>query len=311
MPFTRRDIAKFISCLPLTGLSSEELNAATDQHNMLAAIAGGDISRLLPIKSGDITALLGRACNGKSTLALSVAMEYAENNAGEIWYFSTSERSRETAQLLGLILEQQPTADDPTDYYDPQPKHYRAYKDGKRLPITFVDEWFATNMSVWHWPDWAADIEDKPPALIIYDLDHLDITTLSNEEEFDLTADLDATRKECRRCDTAVLVTMKLPSGMELDRIDKRPRMDELKPRRNINQAPLVDEVFFVHRPALYEHDWNNIHTDHVEVLRASRVRSYTGQRVLVKDPESDRFREPDSSERELLGNQSETHATV
>jgi len=301
MPYSRRDIFRFLSSLPLFQAHwlIAEQSLADEADTAIDNEAPANPTRLLPVKPGEVTFLAGRACNGKSSLAMSIALDYADADAGDVWYFCSDGRSEEIAEQFGIELRQQPP---PDHRVWPDQRHFHAYKDGKHLPISFMDEWYASNRPLNNWNFWFPGLADQNPALVIYDYDEIDCTTLSNIDEDLIASDLERRRDECRHeFNAAILITMKIPSGNDLNRINKEPHISELKPQRQTARDAIANEVFFVHRPKLYSPEWSGNDLDHIEVIRASRVRHFIAHRILVRDDASKRLRDPDSNELNLM----------
>jgi len=57
-----------------------------------------------------------------------------------------------------------------------------------------------------------------------------------------------------------------------------------------------VDELYFVHRPALYEETAEG-HPDVLEITRCNRLRRDSFTRILVQDKSNRRLRKPNHAE--------------
>jgi len=304
MPFKRRDILKALTALPFSqpawSFSLPRLDDLDDLDKLASKNNGDGITSLLPLKAGEITSLQGRACNGKSSVAMSIAFDYIDAGVGDVWYFCASNHTTVIAEHFGLELH---TPEIPKDSkaYQPQPMYYRAYRNGQRLPLSFINESWAANMPLIDWPSWVPDLADSKPALVIYDYDHVDFTGLSDASEHLMAQDFVDRRDDCR----------KLPTALDLDRIDKTPRISELKPRGNPNRNPMVSELFFVHRPHLYDFPLSDdassgVYANHFKLIRANRAQGQVAEQHLIWDKQLTRLRAMHATERKQLAKELE-----
>ena len=274
----RRDLLKYLTGLPL-GISAVA-SAGSEMHLPVSAEPKRKPFRLLYLHPGELTFLLGRPCNGKTSVALSIALDYVEAGK-QVWYFSMARRSRDVASVLGLQLRHMGTFDGPEDC-TARTRQFFSYFNGKHVPLHFFDHYFATNVSLHQVRYALRNLSVTQPDLVIYDADSIDCTQLTDMEEATMAVDLRMRRAECERAKAPILLTLGMP-GAE-NTVDARPRISDLKPRRDPRPGQaLVDELYFVHTPSNYE-ELKKDSPRFIELTRANRLRTESFSRLLVKD---------------------------
>jgi hypothetical protein len=306
----RRDLLKLMTGLPAGAAVAGNLDAPDGLNDLeeLAfptdTVSENNQHKLLYLHPGEISFLLGRPKNGKTTLAMSIALDYAMRGLN-VWFFSMGRESRDIAAMMGLELKQ---FQDGTEEVMRE-RHFHTYADGRRISITFFDHFWGTHTPLTQVPRAAADYTLEQPRLVIYDGDTLDTTTLTDIEEHTMATDLQQRRVECAHVFKApIIISMAMPGGAALEREDKRPLESELKPRRVRRPTQsLVDELYFVHRQALYEDEWDIDKLDAIELTRVNRLRPENHTRLLVKDTQTQRLRNLNHEEVEQLLTESNT----
>jgi hypothetical protein len=298
----RRELLKLMTGLPVGAVvANVDVDADVDEFAFPSATdSTPSPNQLMYLHPGELTFVMGRPCNGKSTLALSIALDYAEAGK-EVWYFSMARRSRETAELVGLELSQTGNVKDPYDRFA-RTRQFHSSLNGQRLGINFFDHYFATGTSLPQLLRIANNQELREPELVIYDADSIDCTELTGLEEHTMSEDLRKRRLECDQVFHApIMLTLGMPGGADVERDDKRPLMEDLKPRRDPRPGrALVDELYFVHRPAIYDEDLGTDKLDALELTRMNRLRPDNHTRRLVRDTHSKRVRNLNHEEVEL-----------
>jgi hypothetical protein len=295
----RRELLKLMTGLPVGAAAANvdaddlALPAETGEHT--------SISQLMYLHPGELTFLMGRPSNGKTTLALSLALDYADAGK-QVWYFSMARQSREAAEAVGLELRHMNGMEGAADRLN-STRQFFAYHHGQHVPINFFDHYFATHVSLPQVQHAAANLGVSRPDLVIYDADSIDCTTLTNLEEAGMATDLNRRRMECKQIFSApILLTLGLPGGAAVERDDKRPLMEDLKPRRDLRPGKaLVDELYFVYRPLIYEEDFASSKIDAIELTRGNRLRPDNHTRMLVRDEQKQRLRLPNHPEVERI----------
>jgi hypothetical protein len=303
----RRELLKLMTGLPAGAAVADNLDDLDDMAFPTDTDSENSHHKLLYLHPGEINFLLGRPKNGKTTLAMSIALDYALRGLN-VWFFSMGRESHDIASMMRLELKQ---FEDGSDDVMCE-KHYHTYHNGRRIPLTCFDHFFATSTSLTQIKHFSYDQTIGWPSLVIYDGDSIDCTQLTVLEETSMSLDLRKRRLECTNLFKApIIVSMALPSGAHLERDDKRPLETELKPRRDPSYGnALVDELYFVHRQALYEDEWDNDKLDSLELTRVNRLRPDDHKRLLVRDEESQWLRTLNHEEVEqLLAESPDQHA--
>ncbi|MDP6615732.1 MAG: hypothetical protein QF790_01000, partial [Gammaproteobacteria bacterium] len=242
-----------------------------------------------------------RPCNGKTELAMNIALDFAEAGSS-VWYFSMAGNSRGIAEEMGLNLHPLESHELLTDGWFSR-RAFRVVNGNRALPLTLIDARLAPGVAL---PSWRLDFPSlghQNPKLVIYDGGDIDVTALNRLEQQVMSHDLFKRKLECKRVYGAtILMTMGMPSSSDVESEDKRPTFAELQ--RCFEQRPgrtRVDEIYFVYRPGLYEENCFGGRLNAIELTRCNRIRKETRSRLLVMDEGSGRLRNPNHEEVERV----------
>jgi hypothetical protein len=295
----RRDLLKSMAALPLgaaTAASAQPRNISSSTLGSTPASTPSSAAQptigsdgIIPLVPGEITALLGRPGSGKTTVAMSAALELIDAGLSSVWYFSLGDRGVEAAEKTGLGTKQLVNSRAASKFI-PNPSIHQAFDGSRPLPLMIISEFFASDLVLPHLQENFSVLGDRPPGLIIYDADCRDYAQFSEREEGTFSSELSERRDECRNhFNAAILVTLSLPSGYDVERDDKQPILADLRPRRGVSS--LLDEMFFVHRPALYTGSTPG-GIDPLKISRHSRVTARSNSKMLLRDEHTNRLRD-------------------
>jgi len=246
----RREILRSLCGIPL-GLSSlsgneihSDIRKQNKRHNPQESLVG-QLTELL--EPGTVTLLAGRPCNGKTSLATTLAMEFMQQGK-HAKYFTMQKTigqfSRETG-LSRLVFYDLPITQNLRTVVT------RSETSGAVLQITeapFPDEKIFEQIPI--------SMGAKPfsqPELIVFDEFASSPDSTSTWSTLIATPEY-AQKLQChaQNLRAALLVVVRLKSVGLIERQDKRPSMYDLS---HLEQWVTNQQgIFFVHRPRLYDH---------------------------------------------------------
>jgi hypothetical protein len=316
----RRNLIKLLVGLPVIGRLSESLggNPATRARSRQKPLTA-----CIETWPGEITQILGRPCNGKTTVALSMALEHIEAGNGPVWYFSSTRNSQKIAEEHQLQLTTLPRKTFGKDLAIEERPDWSTYHSERAfaaslpgsntpLPLTFIDSWQPNTLQLQ--PRKGFTPQDPAPTLVIYDMDDINKLALTSNQEHELASGFLARKLEAQQLgNTRIVITISLPSVSPFDGIDARPQLSDFNPRRRGNTA-LVDEIYIIYRPGLYEIEHHlpvrqdddaeycdTFIPDYLEIARCNRLTLDRKSYAYIRDKDSGRLRDLTARESQLL----------
>jgi hypothetical protein len=316
----RRHLRKLQPLLPYIGRLNDALAGGARVHTRQSTPPA---TACIDARPGEVTQLLGRPRNGKTTVAFSMALEHIEAGKGPVWFFSGTQNSREIAEKNHLQLSPVEGKTFGKDLMIEDRPEWRSYQTERAysarlqgsatpLPLTFIDSWNPEALQLAAPQGFSA--ENPPPTLVIYDMDHIDIAASHAPNYYALAKAFYARKLEARALgNTRIVITLGLPEIVPFGPHEKRPQLSDF-PFRPRKAKALSDEIYLIYRPSRYEAEFymrssegrptrvrNQFVPDYIEIARCNRVTLDRKSYSRIRDKATGRLRELNDEENQRI----------